>query len=167
MRSKSTSVLNLNYHVGRMYFNYYPDIFSARILKAYSFFEENHKQSEDFEKKNVSEAYYEICHFYKQYILQSIYTDEASKKDYEEMIKKSKRRLKQMEKENVNDQIAYCNALFMFLYDQEETMRQVHVSKRMTEAYMQEIYEKVSHMKVQKETSIQLKEEIIHLGEIR
>lgn len=162
----SKEVAQLNYHIGRLYFNYYPEPFSSRILKASSFFEENHKRNIEFKQKQVCEAYYEICKFYKLYIFQSIYVDEASKSDYETILENSKTRRKQIQKESVYDQLAYLNALYMFLYDQKESMQQVHISKRWIETYMKNIYTEVSQMKVQKEASKKLKAEIMQLGGI-
>lgn len=84
-------VAELNYKIGMMYFNYYMEedgsySFSTRVQKAYSFFSANHDNnniSSEFENIDLSDCYYQICSFYKKYILNSSTVEEASKDNYE------------------------------------------------------------------------------------
>lgn len=89
----TSEVAELNYKIGMMYFNYYTEedgsySFSTRVQKAYSFFAENHNNAEipqDFEDMNLSECYYQICSFYKNYILNGATVEEASRDNYENL----------------------------------------------------------------------------------
>lgn len=89
----TSEVAELNYKIGMMYFNYYTEedgsySFSTRVQKAYSFFAENHNNAEipqDFENLNLAECYYQICSFYKNYILNGATVEEASRDNYENL----------------------------------------------------------------------------------
>lgn len=95
--TSSKEYAELNYQIGMMYFNYYTDedgsySFSNRVQKAISFFEVNAKNeniSPDFKEKKISDCYYQICSFYKTYILNSATVEEASKENYEQLLDRS------------------------------------------------------------------------------
>lgn len=154
----------LNYQAGRMYFNYDLDPLSLRIMKAYSFFEENHTITKMYPEKELSESYYEICVFYKKYIFQSISVDEASQKEYEQLLSQIKRRQKQIKKESVYDQLTYHKAVLSFIYDQRETMKQVNISQAQIQQVIDQIQFQVSSLKPYKPASLRLQKEILELG---
>lgn len=86
----NTKVSELNYKIGMMYFNYYTEndgtySFSTRVQKAFSFFNENNNNATGFEAQKMSDCYYQICSFYKKYILSTTTVEEASKENYEEL----------------------------------------------------------------------------------
>ena len=91
--SSNIDYAELNYKIGMMYFNYYTDedgsySFSNRVQKAYPFFEvnfENKEISPDFKHKELSDCYYQICYFYRTYILNSVTIEEASKESYDNL----------------------------------------------------------------------------------
>ena len=156
--------LSLNDHVGRMYLNYDPSSFAMRIIKASSFFEENHDK--DPENK-MSQAYYEICMFYKKYIFQSVYVDEASQKEYEQLLKQIQQTIQQLKTESVFNQLTYQKTVLLFLIDQKESMKQVGISPARIETYMKEIIDQARSFKVHKPTSKSLQKEILELEEIQ
>lgn len=83
--SNSSDFAELNYKIGMMYFNYYISEsgevqFSERVQKAYPFFKDNYEKApDDLQKKKISDCYYQICQFYKKYILANTNVEEAAK----------------------------------------------------------------------------------------
>lgn len=159
----------LNYKVGMMYFNYYTDengsySFSNRVQKAYPFFEINHNNNlftGTFEYHNLSECYYQICSFYKQYILASANVEEASKADYTELIEMIDASVENIGNAGAYDQLSLYNGTFMLMYDQRENMASVNVDEQTILSLMEKVYGKASGLAVQKEQSNRLKKEII------
>lgn len=166
--NKSVGVAELNYKLGMMYFNYYTNedgtySFSNRVQKAYSFFNANNKDMpEDFEYKKLSDCYYHICLFYKNYILNSVTVAEASKGDYEELLGIITEALEDVEGAGAYDQLTLYNGAFMLLYDQRNSMVSVNVSQQDVEELLKTVYERAYNLNsVQKSQSKKLRNEII------
>ncbi|MDY5912418.1 MAG: serine/threonine-protein kinase [Inconstantimicrobium porci] len=165
---KDLGVEELNYKIGTMYFNYYTEqsdsyTFSNRVQKAYPFFEANYQNSKkpvDFKYKEISNCYYEICSFYKKYILSSAKVEEASYNDYEKLLGLLKNSLKSISKESAYDQLTLYNGVFMLLYDQRSNMASANVKKETILELMDLVHSKASKLTVQKEQSKELKKEI-------
>lgn len=168
----SVDTANLNYRVGMMYFNYYTNedgsyAFSTRVQKAYSFFAENHDNKEipsTFKHRKLSECYYDICSFYRQYILQTASVDEASREDYEKLLKDVEiviHEVDDISNANAYDRLAAYNGVFMLLYDQRQDMVQEGVSENILQELMREIYDKASGLEVRKEQTRELQSEIL------
>lgn len=165
---KDLGVEELNYKIGTMYFNYYTDeadsyTFSNRVQKAYPFFEANYQDSKkpvDFKYKEISNCYYEICSFYKKYILSSAKVEEASYNDYEKLLILLKKSLNSISKESAYDQLTLYNGVFMLLYDQRSNMASANVKKETILELMDLVYSKASKLTVQKDQSKELKKEI-------
>lgn len=160
----------LNYKVGMMYFNYYTYddngsySFSNRVQKAYSFFELNYKNkdvTDDFENGNLSDCYYQICYFYKKYILSSSTVEEASKDSYDKLIDTIANALDEVKNAGAYDRLSLYNAVFMLMYDQRNSMQQVNVEKDTVIQMMDSVYDAAKGLTVQKEQSKQLQEEIL------
>lgn len=167
----SSAVLEaeLNYKAGMMYFNYYTEedgsySFSTRVQKAYSFFDANHKNSDilsAFEGKKLSDCYYQICVFYKEYILDSVTVEEASKDDYEKLFVTINSVLDDVKDAGAYDQLSFYNAVFMLMYDQRNSMMQVNVNQNEIVQIMDEVYASAKALKVNKDQSTKLRQEII------
>lgn len=168
-KSDSREVADLNYKIGMMYFNYYTDSdgdysFSTRVQKAYSFFAANYENEEissAFENKYLSDCYYQICSFYKKYILSSATVEEASKDNYEALFTTIGEALKTVKNASAYDQLSLCNAAFMLLYDQRISMVQVNVEKQEVLDLLEKVYDSAKPLVVQKEQSKKLQTEII------
>lgn len=111
-------VAELNYKIGMMYFNYYTEedgsySFSTRVQKAYEFFCENNTNATGFEQQKTSDCYYQICSFYKKYILSNTNVEEASKDNYDELLKTIE--------SSLND-VKYAGA---YVYDAENQLVEV------------------------------------------
>lgn len=167
--TSSKEYAELNYQIGMMYFNYYTDedgscSFSNRVQKAISFFEvnaKNEKISPDFKEKKISDCYYQICSFYKTYILNSATVEEASKENYEQLLDQINDTLTEVEDSGAYDKLTFYNGVFMLLYDQRTNMEQVNVDQDKILTLLNCVYEKASELTVQKEQSQQLQREIL------
>lgn len=167
--TSSKEYAELNYQIGMMYFNYYTDedgsySFSNRVQKAISFFEVNAKNeniSPDFKEKKISDCYYQICSFYKTYILNSATVEEASKENYEQLLDQINDTLTEVEDSGAYDKLTFYNGVFMLLYDQRTNMEQVNVDQDKILTLLNCVYEKASELTVQKEQSQQLQREIL------
>lgn len=167
--TSSKEYAELNYQIGMMYFNYYTDedgsySFSNRVQKAISFFEVNAKNeniSPDFKEKKISDCYYQICSFYKTYILNSATVEEASKENYEQLLDQINDTLTEVEDSGAYDKLTFYNGVFMLPYDQRTNMEQVNVDQDKILTLLNCVYEKASELTVQKEQSQQLQREIL------
>lgn len=165
----SKEYAELNYKIGMMYFNYYSNDdgsyeFSTRVQKAYSFFAINYENkdiSSQFEYKRISDCYYQICSFYKQYILNSATVEEASKENYETLLNDINVALEDVQDASPYDQLTLYNGTFMLLYDQNVSMAQVNVSETDVLGLMDTVFDAAKKLSVQKEQSKKVQEEII------
>ena len=165
----SKEYAELNYKIGMMYFNYYSNDdgsyeFSTRVQKAYSFFAVNYENKEissQFEYKRISDCYYQICSFYKQYILNSATVEEASKENYETLFDDINIALEDVRDASPYDQLTLYNGTFMLLYDQNVSMAQVDVSESEVLSLLDTVYDNAKKLSVQKEQSKKMQEEII------
>ena len=165
----SADYAELNYKTGMMYFNYYSEgngdnNFSDRVQKAYSFFATNYENkniSSDFTKKKISDCYYQICSFYKKYILNSVTVEEASKDNYEELFSTIRTAMDDVKDENAYDKLTLYNGTFMLLYDQAGSMVQVAVDESEVIGLLDDVYNAAKELTVQKEQSKKLQNEIL------
>lgn len=159
----------LNYKIGMMYFNYYTDkdgshSFSNRVQKAYPFFEvnyENEETSPNFSNKELSDCYYQICYFYRTYILNSATIEEASKESYDNLFETINSTLTSVENAGAYDQLSINNGIFILLYDQRISMAQVNVDQEEVLNLLERAYNNAKSLSVQKEQSKKLQEEIV------
>ena len=165
----TSEVAELNYKIGMMYFNYYTEedgsySFSTRVQKAYSFFAENHNNAEipqDFEDMNLSECYYQICSFYKNYILNGATVEEASRDNYENLFSTIENTLADVQSAGAYNQLSLYNGIFMLLYDQRSRMVQVNVEQKEIIDLLDNVYDDAKNLTVQKEQSQKLQQEIM------
>ncbi len=165
----SAAVAELNYKIGRMYFNYYTNengeySFSNRVQKAYPFFEanfENDALEQEFEYQSLSDCYYQICSFYKRYILNSTNVEEASQDNYKELFRVIENSIAEIMRAGAYDQLTFYNGVFMLLYDQREGMASVGMEKESVMELMDQVYEYTKNLSVQKEQSRKLQQEIL------
>lgn len=158
----------LNYKVGMMYFNYYTENgeakFSTRVNKAYGFFAanyENQQISPEFAEKSLSDCYYQICTFYKKYILNSATVEEASRNDYEALFQVIEAALDDVEGAGAYDQLTLYNGTFMLLYDQRSQMVSVNVDEATVLDLLDTVYNSAKSLSVQKDQSKKLQQEIV------
>lgn len=162
----SDEFAELNYKVGMMYFNYYitesgEEQFSERVQKAYPFFKQNYENASDnFAEKKISDCYYQICQFYKTYILTNTNVEEASKSDYDMLLNTIDDALILVEDAGAYDQLTLYNGIFMFLFDQKINLKSANVDKNRILTLMDSVYEKSQKLSVNKEQSKKLQEEI-------
>lgn len=163
----SVAVAELNYKIGLMYFNYYSESsdsysFSTRVQKAYAFFGENNRNATGFEYQKISDCYYQICSFYKKYILSTTTVEEASKESYDSLFAIIREAMEDVKDAGPYDRLTLYNGVFMLLYDQRGSMVQVHVEEDQVLTLMEEIYDGAKSLTVQKEQSQKLQQEIVN-----
>lgn len=167
--SSNIDYAELNYKIGMMYFNYYTDedgshSFSNRVQKAYPFFEvnyENEETSPNFSNKELSDCYYQICYFYRTYILNSATIEEASKESYDNLFETINSTLTSVENAGAYDQLSINNGIFILLYDQRISMAQVNIDQEEVLNLLERAYNNAKSLSVQKEQSKKLQEEIV------
>lgn len=165
----SVEFAELNYRIGMMYFNYYTNddgsySFSNRVQKAYPFFStnyENEQINEAFKYKKLSDCYYQICSFYKKYILSSANVEEASKEQYLNLFEVIEDSINSIKEEGAYDQLTLYNGTFMLMYDQRANLQSVNVDKEIIISLMDKVYTNTSSLSVQKEQSKKLRNEIL------
>ncbi|MGN1139421.1 MAG: serine/threonine protein kinase [Ruminococcus sp.] len=165
----TVEVAELNYKIGTMYFNYYTDdgieySFSTRVQKAYPFFEENFNNeniSADFEHKSLSDCNYQICSFYKKYILSSATVEEASRENYQTLFDTINTSIDALDEASPYDKLSLYNSVFMFLYDQRESLASVNIEESEVQDLLRTVYIGAEDLTVQKEQSKKLQQEII------
>lgn len=167
--STSTAVAEFNYKIGMMYFNYYTESdgsysFATRVQKAYPFFSENYENANaaTFSNKTISDCYYQICSFYRTYILNTATVEEASKENYETLFQTIESTMQTVRDAGAYDQLSLYNGVFMLLYDQRTSMVQVNVEQEEVLAMLEDVYSRASALTVQKEQSQKLQQEIVN-----
>ncbi len=170
------STAELNYRIGILYFNYYSegdggDSFSARVQKAYPFFSANHENEElpeEFEDRDLSECYYQICSFYRTYILSPVGGREAVRENYLELIEAVNDCIDTVLDQSPYDQLALYNGVFLLLYDQREHMAAAGVEEQVILELLDRVRARAVVLTVQKEQSAALQSEILdHYQEYR
>lgn len=164
--SNSSDFAELNYKIGMMYLNYYISEsgevqFSERVQKAYPFFKDNYEKApDDFAEKKISDCYYQICQFYKKYILANTNVEEAAKSDYETLLGTIESSLDEVKDAGAYDQLTLYNGIIMLLYDQRANLKSSNVEKDRILTLMDSIYDKTQSLSVNKEQSKKLQGEI-------
>ncbi len=159
----------LNYRIGILYFNYYTEeegsgSFSARVQKAYPFFAANHENpdlSEEFADREMSECYYQICSFYRNYILSPVGGEEAGWENYRDLLSAMDGCIDKALEMSSYDQLTLYNGIFLLLYDQREHMAAVGVDEDTVLGLFDRVRARTVVLTVQKEQSAALRDEIL------
>ncbi len=148
----SLEFAELNYKVGMMYFNYYnadgEEVqFSERVQKAYPFFKDNYDNAPNsFDEKELSDCYYQICNFYKVYILNNVNVQDPSKSVYDELLTTIESAMQSVENAGTYDKLTLYNGAFMLLYDQRMNMVSTNVDKDRILSLMDNINSKTNSL---------------------
>lgn len=163
----SAALAELNYRAGMMYFNYYSGAgeasFSERVQKAYSFFAANHDRvegTEVFEDEKMSECYYQICRFYREYILDSASVKEASRDDFAELFDMIKSTMNAVDGAGAYDQLTLYNGVFMLIYDQTNDLASVNMDEQTVLSLFDGVYNKAMALNVNKAQAKEKQKEI-------
>lgn len=171
-----SETVELNYKAGILYFLCYTRddgtySFAERILKAYSFFKENHEifgsnqaggvQVELFTCAQQSECYYEICNFYKTYILNLSTTEEASMEQSDKLIQTFQILMDKEKDAGEFEQLSLCYSIFILLYEQKMIWPAAGIEQDTVKALMTEVYEQAGHMNVYREQAVKMRDEIL------
>lgn len=87
--------------------------------------------------------------------------EEASKDNYDELLKTIESSLNDVKYAGAYDQLSLYNGVFMLLYDQRSSMAQVNVDEQQILSLMDEVNSLAKNLSVQKEQSKKLQNEII------
>ena len=86
----SPEILDLNYEIGRSYFNMYSGedgSFRARIIKAKNYFGYVSEHGANiYENYAIASSYHSLCVFFEQYVLSDNSIQEPTQEDYESML---------------------------------------------------------------------------------
>lgn len=149
------SFSELNYRIGKMCFTYYDrtlsqnENFSARINKAYIYLNQNHKFIQESQvdpsagNMQLSECYFQICQFYKDYIFSQT-ADTASAKDFVNFFHALDAMLDNIENNSsatTYDRLELYNNIFMLLYDRRADM----VSAGVGQDIVLQLFDRVSN----------------------
>jgi len=150
-----------------MYFNYYTDedgtySYATRVQKAHPFFTENYEaeSTELYNNKEMSDCYYQICSFYKKFILSAATVEEPSKSNYEDLLNTIQQTVAIMDDAGAYDRLLLYNSTVMLLYDQRGSMAQANVEEQKVLEILDDVAEKADGLVVQKEQSMKLQQEI-------
>lgn len=109
----------------------------------------------------MSDCYYHICSFYKQYILSTSTVEEASKDNFEILFDTIENALGSVENAGAYDQLSLYNGTFMLLYDQRNSIVQVNVEQEEVLDLLKKVHDHAAALTVQKEQSQKLRQEIL------
>ena len=157
----------LNYKAGRMYFNYYGGVtgsFSTKVQKAYNFFaanKENDSISPEFQERALSDCYYDICAFYKKFILGNS-VEEPSLQEYQKLFNTIDNAMNSVRNAGAYDQLTLYNGTFNLLFDQCEEMASVNFDKQTVLELFDEVYRKAQSLSVNTGHTRQLRDEILN-----
>lgn len=157
----------MNYKIGMLYYNYYVDAggnesFAARVGKAHPFFLDNYENAEispDFEEKDLSDCYYQICSFYKDYIMND--TKQADRSDYEELLESIYTNLDKIEGASIYDQLSFYNSVIMMLYDSRDEMYGVSLDLDEVLELFDAVCDRAESLSARKEQIAKLQSEIL------
>lgn len=165
----SPELAELNYKIGMMYFNYYTEggelaSLSTRIQKAYPFFEANYNNDSiegGFSTKDLSDCYYQICSFYRQYILNTTTVEEASKGNYDVLLSQIDQTIESIKSAGAYDQLSLYNGVFLLINDQRTNMALTGVREEDLYRILTKITDNTAALVVQKSQSKALQDEIL------
>ena len=148
----------LNYRIASMCFTYYTqdkgESLAARINKAYVYLNKNHSGLEngmltEYESMNLSECYYQICKFYKSFILSQ--TNSPSANDFQELFDSLNALLDRIENEgsaNSYDKMVFYNGIFRLLSYNRVEMARYEFGLDNVLALFDRVYESAMSIKV-------------------
>jgi len=165
----TVEVAELNYQLGMMYFNYYTNAdgsykTSERVQMAHSAFAANYENQQlpaDFAEKNISNCYYQICSFYKKYILEGPRWEEASAEDYMVLFDTINSAMDDISNASAYDQLSLYNGAFILINDQSVSMAALNVDKTTVLNILDTVYSRAEGLPVQKEQARALRQEIL------
>ncbi len=160
---------NLYYEAGLLYYTFYsPGDMSEerlqieRVNKAYRYFDAIHNNEElssDFEYKALSDCYYQLCAFYKEYVTGSS-VREASRSDYENLINTVQSAMADLSDAGQYDKLAMYNGVFVLLHDQRTSMALSGLNQDQVVTLFDNVYQEAMSLKPQKDAAKKLKEMI-------
>lgn len=164
----SVAVAELNYKAGRMYFSYYTEEgqtpgFATKVNMSQSFFTENAENENlpsGFEEKQISDCYYQICKFYKKYVINTASVDEVAKTDYEDLFETFQNTMDSMEGAGAYDKLTLYNSVYMLLYDQRGELANVSYAQEDVLKLFDAVYENAMELDVRKDASVALQKEM-------
>lgn len=141
--SDPESFAELNFRMASMCFTYYGYEDSANrygkpgVNKAYPYLEKNHTALEngdvaEFADMNLSECYYQICHFMKTYEFNDT-ADEASANDFAELFNTLNSLLDRIENDkgaSKYDKLVVYHSIFYLVYNQRDNMESTHFEEK-------------------------------------
>lgn len=136
-----STIADLYYDMGKLYFSDYDGSFKSRAVSAQSFFKIASEAEADFDKKEIAGCYYSICKF----MTNQSTTSEHSLNDYTELFNEIDEALiivgKAVDNEANYDKISLYYVTMLLINDQAEYMAGVGFDKDTTLELMETLYQ--------------------------
>lgn len=117
-----SSIADMYYDMGKLYFSDYEDSFKSRAVSAQRFFKTASESEADFDKKEIAACYYSICRF----MTNQSTTSEHSLDDFEKLFSEIETAMNIVEKATDNeanyDKISLYYVAMLLINDQAEYM---------------------------------------------
>ena len=108
----------------------------------------------------MSECYYQICRFYREYILDSASVKEASRDDFTELFDMIKSTMNAVDGAGAYDQLTLYNGVFMLIYDQTNDLASVNMDEQTVLSLFDGVYNKAMALNVNKAQAKEKQKEI-------
>lgn len=136
-----SSIADMYYDMGKLYFADYDGSFKSRAVSAQSFFKIASEATADFDKKEIAACYYSICRF----MTNQSTTSEHSLNDYTELFTEIDEALsivgKAVDNEANYDKISLYYVIMLLINDQAEYMAGVGFDRSTTLEMMDTLYQ--------------------------
>lgn len=162
----------LNYRAGTMYFSFFTNngevSISEQVKKAEGFFTANYENeliSPEFTEKDLSDCYYQICTFYRKYLLTGSGSTrkEPSRNDYDELLEVIEASLNDVDGAGAYDQLALYVGVFRLLSNQDVRgqLASLNVDETKVLDIFEEVYDRANSLTVLREQSKEMQQEIV------
>lgn len=136
----TSSVAEVYYSVGKLFFSDYEGSFKSRAVNASEFFRMASESTAQFEKKDIASCYYSICKF----ITNQSTTSEHSRDEYEELLNEVRQAMiivgEASDKEANYDKISLYYVVLLLVNDQAEYMAGVGIERDTLLSMLDDIY---------------------------
>lgn len=157
---------NIWYNAGLLFFHRYgikEDVsFGDRVRRAYGYFERALSiECDDWEYSSIANCYFQICKFYKTYVLSSSEAKEATTLEYMELLHSVKETMETATNLEALDRLTLANAGFMLIFDLRQAFYEKEIGLAVVMDTIEFIENEVKQISVSRNEAVKLKKEIL------